>query len=96
MRCFIEKVVRVTRAATGRLTGPPALDLTAPEQATLVMWNHTIEQDHRAVKRRVNPGLGFGAFHSAQRTIQGYEASICCAKAKSRALRSGMSWPRTA
>jgi transposase, IS6 family len=26
------------------------------------------------VKRRVNPGLGFGAFHTAQRTIQGYEA----------------------
>jgi hypothetical protein len=22
----------------------------------------------------VNPGLGFGAFHTAQRTIQGYEA----------------------
>jgi hypothetical protein len=26
------------------------------------------------VKRRVNPGLGFGAFATAQRTIQGYEA----------------------
>jgi transposase, IS6 family len=26
------------------------------------------------VKRRVNPGLGFGAFTTAQRTIQGYEA----------------------
>jgi IS6 family transposase len=26
------------------------------------------------VKRRVNPGLGFGAFAAAQRTIQGYEA----------------------
>ena len=28
----------------------------------------------RFVKRRVTPGLGFGAFHTAQRTIQGYEA----------------------
>jgi IS6 family transposase len=36
--------------------------------------NNTVEQDHRFVKRRVNPGLGFGAFHTAQRTIQGYEA----------------------
>jgi transposase, IS6 family len=36
--------------------------------------NNVIEQDHRFVKRRVNPGLGFGAFHTAQRTIQGYEA----------------------
>jgi transposase, IS6 family len=26
------------------------------------------------VKRQVNPGLGFGAFHTAQRTIQGDEA----------------------
>jgi hypothetical protein len=26
------------------------------------------------VKRRVSPGLGFGAFATAQRTIQGYEA----------------------
>lgn len=32
------------------------------------------EQDHRSVKRRVNPGLGFGAFATAQRRIQGYEA----------------------
>ena len=36
--------------------------------------NNVVEQDHRFVKSRVNPGLGFGAFHSAQRTIQGYEA----------------------
>lgn len=33
-----------------------------------------MEQDHRFIKRRVNPGLGFGAFATAQRTIQGYEA----------------------
>ena len=33
-----------------------------------------VEQDHRFVKRRVNPGLGFGSFLTAQRTIQGYEA----------------------
>jgi transposase-like protein len=36
--------------------------------------NNVVEQDHRFVKRRVNHGLGFGAFHTAQRTIQGYEA----------------------
>ena len=35
--------------------------------------NNVVEQDHRFVKRRVNPGLGFGAFTTAQRTIQGYE-----------------------
>ncbi len=35
--------------------------------------NNVVEQDHRFVKRRVNPGLGFGGFRTAQRTIQGYE-----------------------
>jgi transposase, IS6 family len=25
------------------------------------------------MKRRVNPGLGFGSFRTARRTIQGYE-----------------------
>jgi transposase-like protein len=74
MRCLIEKVVRFPRAATIRLTGPTELDLTVPDQAEFVMCNHTIEQDHRFVKQRVNPGLGFGAFAMAQRTIQGYEA----------------------
>jgi transposase-like protein len=32
-----------------------------------------IEQDHRAIKRRVNPGMGFGSVSTAQRTSQGYE-----------------------
>jgi IS6 family transposase len=36
--------------------------------------NNVVEQDHRFIKRRANPGLGFGAFVTAQRTIQGYEA----------------------
>ena len=35
---------------------------------------NVVEQDHRFIKRPVNPGLGFGAFATAQRTIQGYEA----------------------
>jgi transposase-like protein len=36
--------------------------------------NNIIEQDHRAIKRRVNAKQGFREFHSARRTIQGYEA----------------------
>ena len=35
--------------------------------------NNVVAQDHRCLKRRVNPGLGCGAFITAQRTIQGYE-----------------------
>jgi len=36
--------------------------------------NNILEQDHRAIKRRVNAKQGFREFHSAHRTIQGYEA----------------------
>jgi transposase, IS6 family len=36
--------------------------------------NTMVERDHRFVKRRVNLGLGCGAFATAQRTIQGDEA----------------------
>jgi IS6 family transposase len=35
--------------------------------------NNIIEQDHRFIKRRVNPGLGFFSFNTARRTISGYE-----------------------
>src|ERR1041385_3152272 len=36
--------------------------------------NHIVEQDHRAIKRRVNASQGFRSFYGALRTIQGYEA----------------------
>jgi transposase-like protein len=61
---------------------PPAFEArqhegTLPEICQLRQCkylNNVIEQAHRLVKCRVNPGLGFGAFTMAQRTIQGYEA----------------------
>jgi transposase-like protein len=52
-------------------------DGTLPETCLLrhcKYLNNVVEQDHRFVKRRVNPGLGCRAFATAQRTIQGYEA----------------------
>ena len=36
--------------------------------------NNILEQDHRAIKRRVKAKQGFREFHAARRTIQGYEA----------------------
>jgi transposase-like protein len=36
--------------------------------------NNILEQDPRAIKRRVNAKQGFREFRAAQRTIQGYEA----------------------
>jgi len=35
--------------------------------------NNLVEQDHRAIKRVVKPGLGFGSFATADRTLAGYE-----------------------
>ena len=35
--------------------------------------NNLVEQDHRRVKRLVRPGLGFGSFATARRTLAGYE-----------------------
>ena len=39
--------------------------------------NNILEQDHRAIKRRVKAKQGFREFHAARRTIQGYEAMVC-------------------
>ena len=35
--------------------------------------NNIVEQDHRFIKRRVKPGLGFHSYPTAWRTLQGYE-----------------------
>jgi transposase-like protein len=35
--------------------------------------NNIVEQDHRRIKRLVRPGLGFQSFHTARRTLAGYE-----------------------
>jgi len=60
---------------------PPAIEQlkeegTLPNRAQLRQCkylNNIIEQDHRFIKRRVNPGLGFFSFNTARRTISGYE-----------------------
>jgi hypothetical protein len=36
-------------------------------------FNNIVEQDHRRIKRLVRPGLGFGSFHTARRTLAGFE-----------------------
>ena len=35
--------------------------------------NNIIEQDHRFMKRKIKPGLGFFSYPTAWRTIRGYE-----------------------
>ena len=43
-----------------------------------------IEEDHRAIKRRVKAKQGFREFHAARRTIQGYEAIHMIRKGQAR------------
>jgi DDE domain len=73
LRWLIEKVVRFPGAETVRLTGPTEPDRTGPGQAKFVICHHTIEQDHRAVKRVTRPRLGFKSFDAAQATRVGIE-----------------------
>src|SRR3954454_17578708 len=51
--------------------------------------NNVVEQDHRAIKRRVRAMQGFRAFHSAWRTIQGIEAVNMIRKGQVRWLAKG-------
>ena len=46
--------------------------------------NNVLEQDHRAIKRRVKAKQGFREFQAAQRTIQGYEAMHMIGKGQAR------------
>ena len=46
--------------------------------------NNILEQDHRAIKRRVNAKQGFREFQAAHRTIQGYEAMHMIRKGQAR------------
>ena len=48
--------------------------------------NNIIEQDHRRPKRLVRPGLGFGGFHTARRTLAGYEAMAMIRKGQVRKI----------
>ena len=46
--------------------------------------NNILEQDHRNVKRLTDPGLGFGSFWTARRTLAGYEAMAMIRKGQLR------------
>jgi transposase-like protein len=46
--------------------------------------NNILEQDHRAIKRRVKAKQGFREFRAARRTIAGYEAMHMIQKGQAR------------
>ena len=46
--------------------------------------NSIVEQDHRRIRRLIRPGLGFGGFWTARRTLAGYEAMAMIRKGQLR------------
>ncbi|MBD2309694.1 IS6 family transposase [Chroococcidiopsis sp. FACHB-1243] len=51
--------------------------------------NNIVEQDHRGIKRLVKPGMGFGSFHTARRTIRGYEIMNMICKGQIEKIEKG-------
>ena len=50
--------------------------------------NNIVEQDHRRIKRLIDPGLGFGSLRTARRTLAGYEAMAMIRKGQVRNIGS--------
>jgi transposase, IS6 family len=51
--------------------------------------NNIVEQDHRRIKRLIRPGLGFGSFQTARRTLAGYEGMAMIRKGQVRNIGGG-------
>lgn len=51
--------------------------------------NNRVEQDHRFIKRLVKPGMGFGSFNTARRTIKGYEIMHMLRKGQIKGVERG-------
>jgi transposase, IS6 family len=86
---FFRKALRARHTAIPRVITvdknaayPPAFEALQQERTLVATCtlrqckylNNVVEQDHRFIERRVNPGLGFGSFRTARRTLPGYEA----------------------
>jgi transposase-like protein len=87
--CFFRKALGQAHTGLARVMNvdknaayPPAfatlqVDGTLPEECAPrpVKYRHNlVEPDHRFIKRRVRPGLGFWSCMTAWRAIDGYEA----------------------
>ena len=73
MKSVMRSIVRFAGAETVGAARPAELHPTLTDHAKFVICDHTIEQDHRGVKRVTRPMLGFKAFEAAQDTLVGIE-----------------------
>ena len=77
------------RGASAPLPRPAGLITPDPNKSLL---NNIVEQDHRRVKRLVRLGLGFGSFHTARRTLAGYEVMAMMRKGQVRNVGGRDMW----
>ena len=86
---FLQKTLNASHTQSPRVINvdknaayPAAVDdLKADEQLPgttelrqVKYLNNRVEQDHRFIKRLTKPGMGFGSFNTARRTLRGFEA----------------------
>jgi len=68
------RVINVDKnAAYPSATDDLKTEKSLPEETELrpvKYLNNLVEQDHRHIKRLVKPGLGFGSFNTARRTLK--------------------------
>ena len=64
--------------------GNIAIDSSGCQHRPVPYLNNVLEQDHRAIKRRINASQHFRSFWGAWRTIAGYEAIHM--------IRKGQAW----
>jgi transposase-like protein len=101
---FLRKTLNATHTQTPRVVNvdknaayPPAVDkLKADEQLPEITelrqvkyLNNRVEQDHRFIKRLIKPGMGFGSFNTARRTLRGMEAMNMIRKGQVEAVEKG-------
>jgi hypothetical protein len=71
----------LVRPGYSRRAASPSTPVAPPE---VMPDNNIVEQDHRNVKRLTRPGLGFGSFWTARRTLAGYGAMAMMRKGQVR------------
>ena len=109
-KCFFQKALRSSshpRPRVINVDGNPSYPRVISELKTnghlgrlcrcrpVPYLNNIVEQDHRAIKRRVRASQGFRCFASAARTIEGIETMHMIRKGQVRwsgALRSAVVW----
>lgn len=101
---FFRKTLKASHNSSPRVINvdknavyPPAIDELKADQTltkttelrTAKYLNNIVEQDHRFIKRLVNPAMGFGSFNTARRTLRGYEAMNMIRKGQIQGVEKG-------